>query len=245
MNKALVCVPTYNERDNLGPITAAILDAARGSQSASAGGSALGLTAISMEGVEDLAAVVIDRAAVNEFPLALVTLLVVLAFVGWRALFRPDIENEPEPIDWQESVSLAEEAGLRVVRPEQLPEGWIATTVDLRAGDIPRWGLGVLTDEGDYIGIRQEDSSIEELVRTYIDKDYVDGEPVQGSLAEFVAHEAELLRPARLVLCHHDDWLPGFSVATDLAPIRAELGRRAPATELVELGYLDGTKILP
>jgi L-ascorbate metabolism protein UlaG (beta-lactamase superfamily) len=73
----------------------------------------------------------------------------------------------------------------------------------------------------------------------------VDGEPVQGSLAEFVAHEAELLRPARLVLCHHDDWLPGFSVATDLAPIRAELGRRAPATELVELGYLDGTKILP
>lgn len=73
----------------------------------------------------------------------------------------------------------------------------------------------------------------------------VDGEPVQGSLAEFVAREAELLRPARLVLCHHDDWLPGFSVATDLAPIRAELGRRAPATELVELGYLDGTKILP
>lgn len=109
----------------------------------------------------------------------LVTLLVVLAFVGWRALFRPDVENEPEPIDWQESVSLAEEAGLRVVHPEQLPEGWIATTVDLRAGDIPRWGLGVLTDEGDYIGIRQEDSSIEELVRTYIDKDYVDGEAAQ------------------------------------------------------------------
>ena len=48
-----------------------------------------------------------------------------------------------------------------------------------------------------------------------------------------------------MVLCHHDDWLPGFSVATDLAPIRAELGGVAPATELVELGYLDGTKILP
>jgi L-ascorbate metabolism protein UlaG (beta-lactamase superfamily) len=73
----------------------------------------------------------------------------------------------------------------------------------------------------------------------------VDGEPVQGSLAEFLGREAALLRPARLVLCHHDDWLPGFSVATDLAPIRGELGRRAPGTELVELGYLDGTKILP
>ena len=111
----------------------------------------------------------------------LVTLVFVLVFVGWRALFRSDVEVETEPIDWQDSVGLAEQAGLRVVHPEELPEGWIATTVDLRAGDIPRWGLGVLTDEGDYIGIRQEDSSIEELVRTYIDQDYVDGPEAQVS----------------------------------------------------------------
>ena len=49
----------------------------------------------------------------------------------------------------------------------------------------------------------------------------VDGEPIQGSLAEFVAGEAELLQPRRVLLCHHDNWLPGFSVATDMAPIRA------------------------
>lgn len=73
----------------------------------------------------------------------------------------------------------------------------------------------------------------------------VDGEPIQGSLAEFVARQADLCRPRRVVLSHHDDWLPGFSVDTDLKPIREELARYVPGAELLELGYLDGTEILP
>jgi L-ascorbate metabolism protein UlaG (beta-lactamase superfamily) len=73
----------------------------------------------------------------------------------------------------------------------------------------------------------------------------VDGEPIQGSLAEFVAREADLLRPRRVVLSHHDDWLPGFSRAIDVAPIRAELERRVPRTELLELGYLAAAPIFP
>ena len=43
-----------------------------------------------------------------------------------------------------------------------------------------------------------------------------------------------------MILSHHDDWMPGFSVATDTGPIREELGRWLPHSELVELGYLDG-----
>ena len=73
----------------------------------------------------------------------------------------------------------------------------------------------------------------------------VDGEPIQGSLAQFVGRQASLLGPRRIVLSHHDDWLPGFSVATDVTPIRDELARVAPGAELVELGYLDGTEVLP
>ena len=73
----------------------------------------------------------------------------------------------------------------------------------------------------------------------------IDGEPIQGSLSRFVARQAELLRPSRLILCHHDDWLPGFSVDTDVKPIREELARVVSRTELLELGYLDGTRILP
>jgi L-ascorbate metabolism protein UlaG (beta-lactamase superfamily) len=65
----------------------------------------------------------------------------------------------------------------------------------------------------------------------------VDGEPIQGSLAQFVARQADLLRPRRVFLGHHDDWLPGFSRAIDTKPIREELARVRPQTELVETGY--------
>ena len=71
----------------------------------------------------------------------------------------------------------------------------------------------------------------------------VDGEPIQGSLADFVADQARVLGARRVVLGHHDDWLPGFSVATDMEPIRAAVAERAPATELLEPGYLAGTEI--
>jgi hypothetical protein len=46
------------------------------------------------------------------------------------------------------------------------------------------------------------------------------------------------------VLSHHDNWLPGFSVDTDVRPIREELARAAPDTELIDLSYIDGTRIL-
>jgi L-ascorbate metabolism protein UlaG (beta-lactamase superfamily) len=71
----------------------------------------------------------------------------------------------------------------------------------------------------------------------------VDGEPIQGSLAEFVAREVAALQPRRVVFSHHDDWLPGFSVATDMEPLRTAIAAVAPATEVLELGYLSGTPI--
>lgn len=70
----------------------------------------------------------------------------------------------------------------------------------------------------------------------------VDGEPVQGSLVQFLVEEVGVLRPQRVMLCHHDDWLPGFSVPTDMVPIRAAF---APLpTELVEADYLVPVRLL-
>jgi hypothetical protein len=71
----------------------------------------------------------------------------------------------------------------------------------------------------------------------------VDGEPVQDSLAGFVADEARLVGARRVILGHHDDWLPGFSSAVDMAPIRAAFAQRAPGVELLEPGYLDATPV--
>ena len=36
----------------------------------------------------------------------------------------------------------------------------------------------------------------------------VDGEPHQGSLAEFLVGEVELLKPQKVLFCHHDVLLP-------------------------------------
>ena len=71
----------------------------------------------------------------------------------------------------------------------------------------------------------------------------VDGEPMQGSLADFVAAEVELLKPGRVVLCHHDDWMPPLTRPTDLGPIRHALAHRTPAAKLVEMDYLAGYRI--
>ena len=71
----------------------------------------------------------------------------------------------------------------------------------------------------------------------------IDGEPIQGSLAQFVAKQVDMLRPRRVILGHHDDWLPGFSIPTDVDPIRDEIGRVTPGVELVEIGYLEGNRI--
>lgn len=71
----------------------------------------------------------------------------------------------------------------------------------------------------------------------------IDGEPIQGSLAQFVARQADLIRPQRVILSHHDNWLPGFSGAIDVSPIRTELARWAPRTELIEMGYLTAQPI--
>lgn len=71
----------------------------------------------------------------------------------------------------------------------------------------------------------------------------VDGEPVQGTLADFVAHQARLLGPRQVILSHHDDFLPGFSQQVDAGPIREAMAREAPATTLTELTYLSGHRL--
>lgn len=71
----------------------------------------------------------------------------------------------------------------------------------------------------------------------------INGEPVQGTLADFVADQVAVLSPRRVILGHHDNWLPGFSTATDTTSIRAAISRVAPETELLEPGYLAATRI--
>ena len=54
---------------------------------------------------------------------------------------------------------------------------------------------------------------------------------------------AWLVKPKRVILSHHDNWMPGFSTDTDVEIIRKEMAQWVPRTELCELGYVDSFSI--
>ncbi|HET7195724.1 MAG TPA: DUF4245 family protein [Nocardioides sp.] len=115
-----------------------------------------------------------------------VTLLVIGAFVAFRALNRDELETRPASVDYREQAGLAQDAGLDVVYPRELPEGWQATSVQAVPGERPVWGISLLTDEQRYIGIRREDDQLDDLLATYVDED-VQSRPdvrVAGSVAK-------------------------------------------------------------
>jgi L-ascorbate metabolism protein UlaG (beta-lactamase superfamily) len=73
----------------------------------------------------------------------------------------------------------------------------------------------------------------------------IDGEPVQGSLTQFMAREVDLLRPRRVVLSHHDDWnATGTTAERTYEPVRDELKRQAPHVELVNMGYMESYPLM-
>ena len=108
-----------------------------------------------------------------------ITVAAVLGFLVWKGTFSKDVEQETVPVEWTESVKLAGDAGMSVAHPSELPEGWIATSVDLVGVGETRWGMGMLTADEDFVGLRQQDTSLNEMVTTYIDKDAEQGEDVE------------------------------------------------------------------
>jgi len=108
----------------------------------------------------------------------IVTLVVIGAFVVFRAVNRDDLEIKPEPVDYLGSVRYIEESGESVAYPPKLPEGWICTTAHYSAGRDPEWDMGMLTSGGSFVGLREEDASVEELVSTLVDDNAEEGPPV-------------------------------------------------------------------
>ena len=64
-----------------------------------------------------------------------------------------------------------EDAGREIVYPASLPKDWIATSVDFQPGQETTWGVGMLTRAGTFVGVRQEDDSLDDLLATYVDDD--------------------------------------------------------------------------
>lgn len=108
----------------------------------------------------------------------IVTLLAIGAFVLLRSLTRGDLEVERDAVDYAAAAEAARGAGFDVIAPASLPDGWKVTAVDLRQTDPLRWGLGLLTDDDTFVGLRQESKSVDELVDVNIDDDAAEGDVV-------------------------------------------------------------------
>jgi len=106
----------------------------------------------------------------------LVLLLVIGAFVGFRALNREELEVEPERVDYLGAVRAAQSEGWEVAYPPTLPSGWRATSID--ATSQVDWGIGILTPDG-FAGIRQSDRAVGDLLETYVDEDTTSLPPVR------------------------------------------------------------------
>lgn len=109
----------------------------------------------------------------------LVTVLAVVGFVGFRALNRDDLEVRPEKVDYLATVRALQQDGARPVYPAKLPDGWLPTSVDVVPGTLTlTWGVGMLTGDDLFVGVRQSSQALPDLLETYVDKAPEEGDQV-------------------------------------------------------------------
>ena len=108
----------------------------------------------------------------------LVTVPVILAFVGFRACSSTNVEVLPQHVDYLAQIGFAQQAGADLAYPASLPRGWYVTRVDYSPGRRPELGLSMLTPDNEYAGLRLSPLSLPELLTTYVDAHPTAGAPV-------------------------------------------------------------------
>ena len=114
----------------------------------------------------------------------IVTVLVIAAFVAFRAFNRSGMDVRPDRVDYLAQVRFAqqdaEQGGADLVYPARLPSGWYATQVTFSPdGEArPELELSMLTADDEYVGIVQSPAAIPELLTTYVDAKPQAGPPV-------------------------------------------------------------------
>ncbi|HET9499803.1 MAG TPA: DUF4245 family protein [Marmoricola sp.] len=107
----------------------------------------------------------------------LVVVLVVVGWTGFRALFSDKETTPVQTVEWQPIVQAAARAGtVEVLAPPSLPHGWRATSADLASDGLH---LGLLTDEGKYVGLEERTASLQDLVAQYVDENAQQGRDVR------------------------------------------------------------------
>ncbi|HWJ09107.1 MAG TPA: DUF4245 domain-containing protein [Nocardioides sp.] len=122
-----------------------------------------------------------------------VTVIGIGALLWFMGIFRPDFETKPTAVDYLETVEAMQSADLAPVYPVGLPEGWIATSVTVPTEKDPFFMVGMLTDDDEFVAVRQEDASFGALLAGSVDEETqpADGYTVPDSVRRPVAREWE------------------------------------------------------
>ena len=110
-------------------------------------------------------------------------IVLVLVVIGW-VLFREFVREVPAtPIRTVDYVQIADsardQASFELLAPDELPQGWRATSARFTPGEAESWHLGLLTDEQEYVGLEQSGASVDDMVEEHVDAEAVKGKPVE------------------------------------------------------------------
>jgi hypothetical protein len=108
-----------------------------------------------------------------------VTVVAVVGFWGLNALKTDHGSVDQPAVDYAAMVRAGRaDHKLLVLAPTSLPPGWKATSADYQTGTTPSWRLGVLTDQGKYVGIEEALGGVKDLVEKNVDANAVQGKDV-------------------------------------------------------------------
>lgn len=107
-----------------------------------------------------------------------ILVLAVAGFVAFRGAFRDNEPTQVRAVDVAAVVPAATSTlGFSPHRPQPLPSGWVATSVDWSAS---AWHIGLLTGDQRYVGVEEGSNPAAEMA------------------AEFVAEDARVVETVRL-----------------------------------------------
>jgi hypothetical protein len=116
----------------------------------------------------------------------IVSVVVILAFVVVRGLLRDDLEVERDSVDYLPQVAdFQQGAPYRIAYPPELPEDWRVTEVGFDDAVGLTWSIDLLTDDDQYVGVRQTRGSAARLLDEFVDGQRIPGDELPlGGLAE-------------------------------------------------------------
>lgn len=109
----------------------------------------------------------------------LVVVLVIVGWVGFRELTSDKEPTAVKTVEWKPWIRAAEQDGFPVLAPTELPEGWRATSARYTSGSAPALHVGLLTDDGKYVGLEESTGTLRDLVEQYVDPEAEEGEAVE------------------------------------------------------------------